>query len=163
MDRRREVPYASTMITSRLARPDEIPQLIALQWRASLQDDAYAEDLKANPDAIELPASQVGDGHVFVAEHDGMLAGFAVALPRADGDFDLDGLFVDPPHQRYGIGRELADRCVAHALIHGAEVVRVISAPAAVGFYEACGFVETGTVETRFGPAIDMELVVAQR
>lgn len=149
------------MITIRRAAVDDIDALVALQWRASLANSAYAEDLKANTDAISLPADQVSGGHVFLAERDGKLAGFAVALPRADGDFELDGLFVDPGHWRYGIGRELTDRCVAHALISGARKLHVVAAPEARGFYEVIGFVATGDVATRFGPAITMELSIA--
>lgn len=149
------------MITIRLARPDDIPALVALQWRASLQHEAYAAQLKAHPDAIELPQDQVTGGHVFLAERDGELAGFAVALPRADGDFELDGLFVDPAHQRFGIGRELVDRSVAHALIHGARQLHVVAAPEARGFYVTCGFAGNEPVATRFAPAIGMTLRIA--
>lgn len=149
------------MITIRRAEIDDIDALVALQWRASLENVAYAEDLKANPGSISLPAEQVSEGHVFLAERDGQLAGFAVALPRADGDFELDGLFVDPAHWRFGIGRELTDRCVAHAVIGGAQRLHVIAAPEALGFYQVVGFVTTGDVATRFGPAVTMEMSIA--
>lgn len=151
------------MITIRRATVDDIEALVALQWRASLENTAYAEDLKANPDAISLPAEHVSGGHVFLAARDGKLAGFAVALPREDGDVELDGLFVDPVHWRYGIGRELTDRCVAHALISGAQTLHVVAAPEALGFYQTVGFVATGDVATRFGPAVAMKRAVTGR
>jgi N-acetylglutamate synthase-like GNAT family acetyltransferase len=64
-----------------------------------------------------LPPEQIAAGAVFVLEQNGTIAGFAALLPRADGDAELDALFVDPAMRRCGIERSLVDRCsqVAHS------------------------------------------------
>ena len=83
----------------RLARPEEREDLEALQWRASLMNDADRPNLEAHPDAIDLPVSQIASGQVWVAEMDGKVAGFAAVV-----DGELDGLFVEPELWRRGIG-----------------------------------------------------------
>lgn len=112
--------------------------------------------LLANPDAIALPPEQIARGRVFVAEHGGVIAGFAVVLPRADGDAELDGLFVEPAMWRSGIGRELVGHAAAVARAEGAAILHVIGNPHAAGFYGSCGFVTAGSLETRFGPGLAM-------
>ena len=64
----------------RLAQPEEREQLEALQWRASLANEADRPHLEAHPDAIDLPAAQIANGQVWVAELDGNIAGFAALL-----------------------------------------------------------------------------------
>jgi len=94
----------------RLARTQEREDLEALQWRASLANEADRPHLEAHPDAIELPAAQIASGQVWVAELDGKIAGFAAVL-----DGELDGLFVEPELWRCGVGAalvEAADRGV---------------------------------------------------
>ena len=81
--------------------------LEALQWRASLANAGDRDSLLAHPDAIALPVQQIGDGHVFVAERDGAIVGFAAVLPRPDGDAELDALFVEPSLWKAGVGRLL--------------------------------------------------------
>lgn len=143
-------------IVIRFALPSERAALEALQWRASLANEADREALLAHPDAISLPVEQLEFQNVFVAERDGAVAGFAAVVPRGDGDAELDGLFVEPAHWRTGIGRALVARSIEHARGFGAGALYVIGNNAARGFYEACGFEVTGTCETRFGPALTM-------
>ena len=50
----------------RRAAVSERGALEALQWRASLENPEYREALLAHPDAIELPASQIEAGGVYV-------------------------------------------------------------------------------------------------
>ena len=70
--------------------------LEALQRRASLHNPGDREALLAHPDAIDVPSAQIDDGHVFVLEAAGSIKGFATVLPRADGNAELDALFVEP-------------------------------------------------------------------
>src|SRR4051794_3757004 len=67
-----------------------------LQRRASLVWEDYREALLAHPDAMELPLEHLDAGHTVVVQRGKQLLGFSVVLPRADGDADLDGLFVEP-------------------------------------------------------------------
>ena len=50
-------------------------------------------------------------GWVFVAECRGTIVGFAAVKPRADGESELDALFVDPNMRRRGIARSLVAHC----------------------------------------------------
>ena len=134
----------------RLARPEEREDLEALQWRASLANEADRPHLEANPDAIELPAAQIASGQVWVAELDGKIAGFAAVL-----DGELDGLFVEPELWRCGVGAALVETATHEARRRGL-ALSVVANPAARGFYERCGFSLEGDAKTRFGPALRM-------
>jgi GNAT superfamily N-acetyltransferase len=140
----------------RLARPSERLALEALQARASLANPSDREAILANPDAIDLPANQLDDGQVYVAEVAGSILGFAALLPREDGNVELDALFVEPEIWRQGLGRKLIDHCTVAARLRGAAAIHVVGNPHAEGFYRACGFELVGTTATRFGVGLLM-------
>jgi GNAT superfamily N-acetyltransferase len=140
----------------RTARPDEQTMLESLQRRASLSNPGDRDALLANPDAISLPIEQIAAGRVFVAEHDGVVAGFAAVVPRPDGGAELDALFVEPHLWKRGIGRRLVDHTAEIARASAASFLHVIGNPHAEGFYVSCGFGVTGTVVTRFGVGLTM-------
>jgi GNAT superfamily N-acetyltransferase len=141
----------------RSARPGERVSLEALHWRASLANAGDRESLLAHPDAIALPVDHITEGHVFVAERDGVVLGFAAVLPRPDGDAELDALFVDPGLWKQGVGRGLIDHCAGVARGRYSQILHVVGNPHAEGFYVACGFRTTGTVDTRFGRGLAMQ------
>lgn len=143
-------------VSIRLATRSEHRALEALQWRASLTNEAHRDSLLAHPDAIELPMAQIEAGRVFVAEGDGAILGFSVILPRDDGDAELDGLFVEPSAWRQGIGRKLVEAAGAFACSGGSSALHVIGDPRSAGFYHGCGFELLGNTETRFGPGLLM-------
>jgi GNAT superfamily N-acetyltransferase len=134
----------------RVARPNERDELEALQWRASLANDQDRPHLEANPDAIDLPLDQLEAGQVIVAELDGRIAGFAAIIGG-----ELDGLFVEPPLWKRGVGRALVDAATLTARRRGLSL-SVTANPAALQFYELCGFASEGEIQTRFGPGIRM-------
>ncbi len=138
----------------RIARPEERQALEELQRRASLALGEYNEQLEAHPEAIELPPEQIERGEVLVAEVDGEVAGFSVLLIE-DDHAELDGLFVEPPHWRRGIGAALIEAEVHEARRQGLSLM-VVAGPSAREFYEKCGFTLEGEAETRFGPALRM-------
>jgi len=142
--------------TFRLAVPAERSALEELQRRASLMWEEDRAALLANPDAIELPLEQVTGGRTVVAESAGQLLGFAVVLPREDGDAELDGLFVEPTYWRHGLGRALVEQAERIATADGASNLWVTANTRALGFYDSCGFVTVGEVQTRFRPAPKM-------
>jgi GNAT superfamily N-acetyltransferase len=113
-------------------------------------NDADRPHLEAHPDAIDLPASQIANGQVWVAEIDGRIAGFAAVV-----DGELDGLFVEPDLWRRGIGSALVETATHEARRKGLSL-SVVANHAARGFYERCGFSHEGEAETRFGPALRM-------
>jgi N-acetylglutamate synthase-like GNAT family acetyltransferase len=144
-------------ISIRLAVSSERGDLEALQWRASLNNSGDREALLANPDAIVLPLEQVAAGQVFVAELDGVIVGFAALVTRADGEAELDGLFVEPNFWRKGVGRSLVDRCALFAAANGATLLHVLGNPHAEAFYRTCGFEQIGVCQTRFGIGLLMQ------
>jgi GNAT superfamily N-acetyltransferase len=143
-------------VSIRPARLDEQGMLESLQRRASLNNPGDRDAILANPDAIEVPIEQIATGCVFVAESDGVVAGFAAVVPRTDGGAELDALFVEPQLWKRGIGRRLVDHVADVARERAASFLHVIGNPHAEGFYVSCGFRATGTVETRFGVGLAM-------
>jgi N-acetylglutamate synthase-like GNAT family acetyltransferase len=135
----------------RTARTSEQKELEALQLRASLSNPGDREALLTNRYIIELPIKQIESGHVFVVEEAGSIMGFAVLLPREDGNSELDGLFVEPNMWRRGYGRNLVDHCAQVARIQGSGAMYVIANPHAENFYKACRFEMFGTTQTQFG------------
>lgn len=138
----------------RLARPEERDELEALQRRASLALGEYNAQLEAEPDAVQLPIEQIERGQVIVADLGDRIAGFAAVLID-DDRAELDGLFVDPPLWKRGIGSALVDVAVHEARRQGLAMM-VIANPSARPFYEKCGFTLEGEAQTRFGPALRM-------
>jgi GNAT superfamily N-acetyltransferase len=143
-------------VSIRPARPDDQTTLESLQWRASLANPGDRDALLANPDAIALPTEQIAAGGVFVAERDGVVAGFAALVPRSDGGAELDALFVEPEIWKHGVGRRLVNHIADVAREKAASFLHVIGNPHAEGFYRSCGFRVIGTVDTRFGPGLAM-------
>ena len=127
--------------------------LEALQLRASLCNPGDRQAMLDHPDAISLPIEQIEAGLVFVAVSAGKILGFAAMYQRPDGDMELDGLFVEPTHQKQGIGGLLVNQCATEARAASATAIHVIGNPHAERFYLRCGFVRTEETQTRFGPA----------
>jgi N-acetylglutamate synthase-like GNAT family acetyltransferase len=137
----------------RPARLHEREALEDLQLQASLMGVADRADLLANPDVIDLPVDQIADGNVYVCEADGEIVGFGVVLPRADGQAELDGLFVRPDLWGEGYGRLLLEHGEGLARAAGASRLHVVANTQALDFYRACGFEPLGMAQTRFKPA----------
>src|SRR5438093_5395726 len=146
--------------TIRLAQVSERDALEGLQRRSSVHGPMYRAQLAAHPDAIELPAEQIGAGLVRVAEQKGVIVGFAVLLEHSGDACELDGLFVEPAGMRAGVGRRLVEDAQRIARERGATRIDVVANPQAVAFYEAVGFKPAGEARTRFGSALRMSLAV---
>ena len=144
----------------RRAVASEQKQLEDLQLRASLTNAGDRDALLAHPDAIELPLAQIAAGGVFVAEWNGTIIGFAAVEPRADGESELDALFVDPTMRRRGIARSLIEHCAEVARTRKSAALCVVGNPHAESFYTACGFKLVGTTETRFGTGLLMRMTL---
>lgn len=143
----------SSPINIRLARVEEHAALVALQVRASLANEGDRALLMERLDQITFPVEEIAAGQVVVAQApDGRVLGFASALPREDGDVELDGLFVEPDAWKAGAGRALVAHVATHAKARGARAVHVVGNEHALGFYARCGFVEVGEEKTPFGP-----------
>jgi GNAT superfamily N-acetyltransferase len=144
-------------LSLRAARPEEQADLVELQRRASLVWPEFRQQLLDRPEIIQLPIEQIHAGQVIVAERDGGRLGFAVVLPREDGQAELDGLFVEPDVWRGGIGRHLVAWAERYAASLGASSLHVTANPGALAFYEAVGFIYTGEAVTELAVAPTMK------
>lgn len=137
------------------ATAEEALTLEALQRRSSDIWEEFRDQLAANPDAIELPQTFIESGWVRVAvDGEDAPVGFSVVIP-ADGEYELDGLFVEPECMHRGVGQALVEDAAARASASGAPALDVTAGPAQ-GFYERVGFTVIGAAATRFGPAVRM-------
>jgi N-acetylglutamate synthase-like GNAT family acetyltransferase len=147
-------------LSIRQAVTSEQKQLEDLQLKASLTNPGDRDALLAHPDAIELPLAQIVAGAVFVAEWNGTIVGFAALERRADGDTELDALFVEPNMQRRGIARSLVEHCAEVARTRNSTSLCVVGNPHAKDFYTTCGFDVIGTTETRLGAGLLLRMTV---
>jgi GNAT superfamily N-acetyltransferase len=131
-----------------------------MQRRASLALGEYRDALLANPESIELPAVQLEERRVRVAELDSQVVGFSVLLQPVAGICEIDGMFVEPAHWRLGIGRALLADATNLAIKENARAIEVTANQHAKAFYLKFGFNQTGSVQTRFGPAARMTFKV---
>ncbi|RXR08379.1 GNAT family N-acetyltransferase [Pseudoxanthomonas composti] len=111
----------------------------------AIHDAARMEELQAAgmPDAfLPLPIAAEREGlfdyRVQVAESDGQVLGFV-----ADDGSELAWLYVDPSARRRGIGQALV-AAVQAAQPAGLALELLEGNAAALAFYRACGFIETG-------------------
>lgn len=135
-------------IRIRAARPEDQPALLHIMWQTILDTEGDREALLARPEMVQVPAEQLTPETACVAEIAGTAAGFAIVLPRPNGDAELDGLFVDPPLQRRGIGRALVAEARRLASAIGAASLYVVANDDALAFYRSVGFIEVGTAQT---------------
>jgi GNAT superfamily N-acetyltransferase len=145
-----------------MGRVDERLELEALQRRASLAWEDYRASLVAHPDAIELPETYLRGERVRVAAIDGRVVGFSCVLPGVAATAELDGLFVEPEYWRIGVGRRLLEDAFSRAREQAIDAIEVVANPRAEDFYRRLGFVVTGRVETRFGPANRMRVRIRE-
>lgn len=135
-------------VTIRRARPDEVVALNALIMRSKLHW-GYAVDVgEAYRLALSLGADTIERNHVVCAEVDGRLAGVAQVIARADGDAELEHLFVEPAFIGQGVGRRLWQRAVELARSLEATALVFDSDPHARAFYERQGAVVVGEHES---------------
>ena len=86
---------------------------------------------------------------VITAVDDGRLVGYCVCSVSAEGDGEIDSIFVAEGYRRSGIGEELMRRSIAWLDAAGAKrkIVAVAAGnEAAIPFYESFGFVPRMTV-----------------
>jgi GNAT superfamily N-acetyltransferase len=146
----------------RRGRPQDRSALENIQLRASTARPEYRDEILRHPDAISVASSLLSDGRVRVAETGALLVGFSVLLRPQAGVAELDGLFVDPPYWRQGIGSDLLLDAVAMARAEHALMIEVIANPLAQGFYMRLGFIALREVQTRFGKAWRMSLSLSR-
>ncbi|HYC33981.1 MAG TPA: GNAT family N-acetyltransferase [Gemmatimonadales bacterium] len=99
------------------------------------------------PDELHLtdPVGRILEpgGEIFIALEDGRVIGTCAAVPHGPGVFEVAKLAVDPAARGRGIGRQLAEACLAYIRRRGARLVVLASnsrLEAALRLYEQLGF-----------------------
>ena len=106
------------------------------------------------PRPLELWEQRLAsDDHFLVAEHEGVVAGYATSSPvrpkPAYGHTRETTVYVAPGHQGLGVGRRLYDALLALLAEDGVHlVVAAVALPneASLALHRACGFEEVGTM-----------------
>ena len=142
----------------RTAVAADLPALRGLFRRSSLGNADDAAVLLAHPEALVLPDTEVLAGRTrVVVDTDGTILGFATVAGTGPVR-ELDDLFVEPDHQRRGLGATLVADAVDRARRSGAGRLEVTANPHASRFYVAVGFEPDGEVGTELGTGIRMHL-----
>jgi GNAT superfamily N-acetyltransferase len=144
----------SRHIHIRIAHPDDRPNLIELQRRASLVGETgdVLQQLLDDPSLIDIDEKLFANNEVVVAEIGATIVGFASFIAQDGNDAELDGMFVEPSHWRQGIGRMLIEAVVRELVAWHATRLRVVANPNALAFYKAVGFTIIGEERTPLGP-----------
>lgn len=144
----------SRPVQIRIAHPDDRPNLIEVQRRASLASETgeVRQRLLEEPDWIDIDEELLANNEVIVAEIGPTIVGFASFIAQDGNDAELDGMFVEPTHWRQGIGRLLIEAVERELVAWQATRLRVVANPNALAFYKAVGFVTIGEEKTPLGP-----------
>lgn len=128
------------MLKYREAELADIPRLQVIRA-------AVRENVLSNPGLVTVPDYEehiAGPGRSWVCEEDAVILGFSSAHPQQKS---IWALFIDPAHERRGIGRELLDRAVAWLWSHPElDAIRLTTAVGtrADQFYRAAGWTDVG-------------------
>jgi GNAT superfamily N-acetyltransferase len=153
-------------VTIRTAVPADLPELQRVYREASLSNAGDAPLLLARPDLLVFPGEGIARGATRVAVPPGHVRGpvlgFATVNETADGDPDLEDLFVDPRFRRRGIARLLVLDAALSVREAGHRWLWVTGNPHALAFYRAVGFVGAGPVATALGEGVRLRLDVSR-
>ncbi len=130
--------------------------------RASKSHWGYTDaELELWADDLSVSPRQIAAGRVMCALIEGRIVGF-FAIERDDDAAELDHLWVVPDLIGQGLGRALFERAVQMARQAGAQQLRVVSDPNALGFYTRMGAVIVGEHEStpagRMLPVLSVDL-----
>jgi GNAT superfamily N-acetyltransferase len=103
---------------------------------------AYTGDYGRILEGYAVTPDQIARDYVFLAEDAAILGFYSLTLAPEP---ELDLLFVADRAQGRGIGRLLMDHVRATAASLSVPVLKIVSHPPALGFYEASGAKRTGT------------------
>ena len=135
----------------RRALPADLPAVAAIYEREAREGHATF-DVEGRP--MELWQDKLaGSDHFLVAEHDGVVVGYATSGPYrpkpAYAHTRETTVYVAPGHQGLGTGRALYDALLALLVADGVHTVVAAVAlpnPASLALHRACGFEEVGTM-----------------
>jgi len=129
---------SSQQITFARADPSLAPDLSSLAFAAKASHGYGPERLSAWRTELTVSAEYLQTHTVRVAYWNQQLAAWG-AVSDWGRRCRLDHLWVDPAHQRHGIGRALLSHLAATARSARWTELAILSDPLAVGFYQRCG------------------------
>ena len=120
----------------RPAKLDEADLLteLALRSKAHWGYDASFMETCRNLKQLHVKPELIEAGGVFVADHEGRLAGVYTLIPMDEATLDIDMLFVEPQFIGKGIGKALFTHICMAARATSAKRLIVESDPNAQGF-----------------------------
>ena len=138
----------------RRTHPADLPAVAEIYGREAREGHATF-DLEPRPMALweeRLAAAGPGE-HFLVAEHDGVVIGYATSTPFRPKPAYLhtreSTVYVAPGNQGRGTGRALYDDLLGRLVDDGVHLVVAAVAlpnPASLALHRACGFDEVGTM-----------------
>jgi ribosomal protein S18 acetylase RimI-like enzyme len=148
----------------RTAVVDDLPELQRVFAAASLSNEGDSADLREHPEFLAFAGDHIDSGRTRVAvpgDHTHLVLGFATIVPGADGEPELEDLFVDPDARRRGIARRLVADAVSDAEAAGQRRIWVTGNEHALDFYRAVGFEIVGVADTelRSAPRLRLDVV----
>ena len=146
-------------IIVRKARVDEAAKLVNIHNRSVRQlcsADYDKEQIEAwagrrTVEDYELRIKRVPS---FVAESDGVVAGYATYSPKTS---ELLSVFIDPDYTRQGIASLLVEELLKDARSQGLTSLWLDSSLTAVPFYESVGFVGSEELTHDFSGVLILE------
>jgi GNAT superfamily N-acetyltransferase len=144
------------LFSVRNARPEDQRDLTRLCVRATMQagyDEAFID--RAMP-ALTITMPLITGAFVRVAEdRAGHMVGIVAVTPSSVlGIARLDGIFVDPPFWKRGVGRMLFQAAVTRAKELKAGALMIYAEPSAEGFYKRMGAVRIGEGPFFYSPDV---------
>jgi GNAT superfamily N-acetyltransferase len=138
------------------AKPDDQRSLTRLCVCATAQagyDEAFID--RAMP-ALTITVPLITGGHVRVAENEaGKTVGVVTVTPTPlPGIALLDGIFVDPPFRKRGVGRVLFEAAITRAKELKAGALMIYAEPSAEGFYKRMGAIRIGQGPFYYSPEL---------
>ena len=138
----------------RQAKPEEQRELTRLTVRATRHAGYDEEFVDRTIPSLMVTLPMISGQWVQVAEDgSGNVVGVVWITPTAlQGIAMLQGLYVDPPSWRRGIGRALFGAAITRAKEFKAGAIVISAEPSAEGFYKKMGAIRIGEVPFYFSP-----------
>ena len=145
-------------VTIRAATPDDAHDLTRVAHAAKRHwgyPDALIELWRND---LTLTAQFIRTHPVYCAAAGSQILGF-YALSRAQAAFELEHMWVDPPHMGRGVGRQLFQHAVDTVRALGGTSLTIAADPNAEAFYQRLGARRVGAVPSQ-PPGRELPLLV---